>query len=717
MHKILCLILIIFSFTGYSQSSGVATLDTSLNRQWTILAKDWRYQKGDNIEWAQPAFDDTSWPLMTSLNLNITDSKTINKRGEISWFRKRLKASSNLNDALVLNVYQTGASEIYLDGKLIHKLGVVSANPKEIIYYDPSQYLLSLPLQNKEQILAIRFVNDQEKFPVFLNYDGYLRLLVTTLGNANSKDAIKNAQIVSRKLIEKRYFITLGVSVFLCILFSSLFFFFSSEKVNGFFALSSFFLALFISFILVSLNTDGKPFLISFFWSIFSTIHVLLILYCVYKIYNKKFGIFYWIIFVVSFITIPFLFLFRADYVTPAIGVLVNLEIVRVIIYFRKKDKYGSFIFLLFIGINMLFWVAYLSNIFPFLNEYLPFAFMLTPISLAIYLGYAFGARSQSLRLKLLEIEQLSREKQFILSSQNETLEQQVLERTSALNQSLINLKSTQTQLIQSEKMASLGELTAGIAHEIQNPLNFVNNFSEVNTELIGELVEEVNKGNTDEVKAIANDIKENSEKIIHHGKRADAIVKGMLQHSRSNSGKKEPTDINALCDEYLRLSYYGLCTKDKSFHAKMKTDFDASIGNINIIPQDIAKVVLNILNNAFYAVNEKNKTTQTQKESVGYEPIVTMATRLLNSPSGGRGVEIKISDNGNGIPESVKDKIFQPFFTTKPSGKGTGLGLSLSYDIVKAHGGEIKVETEILDPGSSGNGNGTIFTILLPIS
>ncbi len=707
MHKILCLILIIFSFTGYSQSSGVATLDTSLNRQWTILAKDWRYQKGDNIEWAQPAFDDTSWPLMTSLNLNITDSKTINKRGEISWFRKRLKASSNLNDALVLNVYQTGASEIYLDGKLIHKLGVVSANPKEIIYYDPSQYLLSLPLQTKEQILAIRFVNDQEKFPVFLNYDGYLRLLVTTLNNANSKDAIKNAQIVSRKLIEKRYFITLGVSVFLCILFSSLFFFFSSEKVNGFFALSSFFLALFISFILVSLNTDGKPFLISFFWSIFSTIHVLLILYCVYKIYNKKFGIFYWIIFVVSFITIPFLFLFRADYVTPAIGVLVNLEIVRVIIYFRRKDKYGSFIFLLFIGINMLFWVAYLSNIFPFLNEYLPFAFMLTPISLAIYLGYAFGARSQSLRLKLLEIEQLSREKQFILSSQNETLEQQVLERTSALNQSLINLKSTQTQLIQSEKMASLGELTAGIAHEIQNPLNFVNNFSEVNRELIGELVEEVIKGNTDEVKAIAKDIKENSEKINNHGQRAAAIVKGMLQHSRSSSGVKEPTDINALCDEYLRLSYHGLRAKDKSFNATMKTDFDARIGNINIVPQDIAKVVLNVLNNAFYAVNEKNKTTLTQKESVGYEPIVTIATRLLNSPSGGRGVEIKISDNGNGIPESVKDKIFQPFITTKPTGQGTGLGLSLSYDIVKAHGGEIKVETK------EGEGSTFIITLL----
>jgi len=266
----------------------------------------------------------------------------------------------------------------------------------------------------------------------------------------------------------------------------------------------------------------------------------------------------------------------------------------------------------------------------------------------------------------------------------------------------LSNLKATQSQLIQVEKMASLGELTAGIAHEIQNPLNFVNNFSEVNTELIGELVEEVNKGNTDEVKAIAKDIKENSEKINHHGKRADAIVKGMLQHSRSSSGVKEPTDINALCDEYLRLSYHGLRAKDKNFNATIKTDFDNSIGKINIIPQDIGRVVLNLINNAFYVMDEKKKTG-----IAGYEPTVTIATRYIQPHLGGRAVEIKVSDNGGGIPQKVLDKIFQPFFTTKPTGQGTGLGLSLSYDIVKAHGGEIKVETE--------EGEGTTFTIILP--
>jgi len=269
----------------------------------------------------------------------------------------------------------------------------------------------------------------------------------------------------------------------------------------------------------------------------------------------------------------------------------------------------------------------------------------------------------------------------------------------------LSDLKSAQSQLIQSEKMASLGELTAGIAHEIQNPLNFVNNFSEVNKELIGEMKVEIEKGNYDEVKTIAKDIEDNEEKINHHGKRADAIVKGMLQHSRSNSGVKEPTNINALCDEYLRLSYHGLRAKDKSFNATMKTDFDASIGNINIIPQDIGRVILNLLTNAFYAVDEKMK-----QNIPGFEPTVIIRT-TQNPLSGGRGAEvvISVSDNGNGIPQKVLDKIFQPFFTTKPSGQGTGLGLSLSYDIVKAHGGELKVETK--------EGQGTEFIISLPVN
>jgi two-component system, NtrC family, sensor kinase len=264
-------------------------------------------------------------------------------------------------------------------------------------------------------------------------------------------------------------------------------------------------------------------------------------------------------------------------------------------------------------------------------------------------------------------------------------------------------LKATQAQLIQSEKMASLGELTAGIAHEIQNPLNFVNNFSEVNTELSDELEQEADKGNIDEVKTIAKNIKENSEKINHHGKRADAIVKGMLQHSRSSTGVKEPTDINALVDEYLRLAYHGFRAKDNSFNATIKTDFDKSIGNINIIPQDIGRVLLNLYNNAFYAVNERLKA-QSSTLNANYTPSVSVQTKRTGSQ-----ISITVSDNGNGIPQKVVDKIFQPFFTTKPTGQGTGLGLSLSYDIIKAHGGEIKVETN--------EGEGTEFIIQLALS
>ncbi|MRX63998.1 ATP-binding protein [Maribacter luteus] len=266
------------------------------------------------------------------------------------------------------------------------------------------------------------------------------------------------------------------------------------------------------------------------------------------------------------------------------------------------------------------------------------------------------------------------------------------------LEDTLYNLQTTQKQLIQAEKMASLGELTAGIAHEIQNPLNFVNNFSEVSNELIDEMNEELDKGDLEEARFIASDIKQNLEKINHHGKRADNIVKGMLQHSRSSSGKKEPTDINALADEYLRLAYHGLRAKDKSFNAELITDFDEHIGKVNMIPQDMGRVILNLITNAFYAVNEK------KQKDTDFKPIVSVSTKSL-----GNHISISVSDNGDGIPEKVKEKIFQPFFTTKPTGQGTGLGLSMSYDIVtKGHGGELQVETE--------ESEGTTFKINLRI-
>jgi len=286
------------------------------------------------------------------------------------------------------------------------------------------------------------------------------------------------------------------------------------------------------------------------------------------------------------------------------------------------------------------------------------------------------------------------------LKKENRLLEEKVTQRTKELGETISNLKSTQSQLIQSEKMASLGELTAGIAHEIQNPLNFVNNFSELNSELIDELKEELANGNVSEVEAIANDLLENEAKITHHGKRADAIVKGMLAHSRSGKGEKVPTDLNALADEYLKLSYHGLRARDKSFNADFKTDFDPNLPKADVVPQDIGRVLLNLINNAFQAC----------AESEVKKPLVTIKTKLK---ANGQQL-IAISDNGPGIPPDIKDKIFQPFFTTKPTGEGTGLGLSLSYDIVKAHGGELKLETTEGE-GLPASQAGTTFTIILP--
>jgi signal transduction histidine kinase len=351
--------------------------------------------------------------------------------------------------------------------------------------------------------------------------------------------------------------------------------------------------------------------------------------------------------------------------------------------------------------------------------------------SVSAYLAWDFSITSKELARKLREVKDLSeknvaieKEKQDILAAQNLELERKVQDRTAALNQSLNDLKSTQAQLIQSEKMASLGELTAGIAHEIQNPLNFVNNFSDLNKELIEELQEELKKGDVREAASIAENLKDNEEKINMHGRRADGIVKSMLQHSRSSSGQKETTDINKLVDEYTRLAYHGFRAKYKDFNVKLDINLDPTLSQTPVVAQDIGRVILNLLNNAFQAVQEKAKTA-----IADYQPTVSIKTLSAHTEPGIPGnkqtqseipnptsqiqnpksIAIAIQDNGPGIPDAIKDKIFQPFFTTKPTGQGTGLGLSLSYDIVKAHGGEIFLQAP--------SDEGTEFIIFIPNS
>jgi len=368
--------------------------------------------------------------------------------------------------------------------------------------------------------------------------------------------------------------------------------------------------------------------------------------------------------------------------------------IIMVVSFLRKKNKEAR----LFVIAALPFLISILMSFFIDFD----FIILIASIWTVGVLSWGMFARFKGLQIENARVAlEKEEERSRLIAQQNELLEVQVAQRTSELQQSLAELTQTQNQLIQSEKMASLGELTAGIAHEIQNPLNFVNNFSDVSIELLDEMEDELETGDIAEAKAIAADVKQNLEKIAHHGRRADGIVKGMLQHSRASGGQKEPTDINILADEYLRLAYHGLRAKDKSFNAELITSFGAGLPRVSVIPQDVGRVLLNLFTNAFYATQQKGR----QVTDGSYKPVLELITRQQ-----GNTVEIIVKDNGTGIPDAIKDKILQPFFTTKPTGEGTGLGLSLSYDIiVKGHGGTIDIE--------STEGVGSQFKIILPVT
>ncbi|MDG1277818.1 MAG: ATP-binding protein [Algoriphagus sp.] len=724
MKQFYALIFLLLPLTLFGQSEKVFVIsDTTFSEGWKNLTEDWRYQKGDDPAWASPDFDDASWSEVSAYNLNMPDGEhVLAERGEIVWFRKRIKADSSLTQTIVLNIRQLGASEIYLDGKLIHQLGKVSANQDEVIYNNPWRQILQLPLEKgKEQVLAVRYVNAQYKFPLYTNTNGDIGLSVSTLSHATSTDIVKNRRIAGFQQFDKNYHIALGIALLMFIIFISFFLVFPNEKINGYFAISNLFLSLFYAGVIWSNGYTGDQFWISFLIATCIVFSFSISLYCLYSIMEKTIDFGYKAVTFLGLIAIGCSFLYEPLILTTAWALLLLVAVIRIALKSWNKNRVASILFLSSSIIAIVFWaIIILTDIGLiqtdigitdfYIKDYVPFAQMLNSVVLAIYLGYAFGKRSQELRLNLDRVRKLSKEKESILYSQNETLEKKVKERTRELNQSLENLKSTQAQLIQSEKMASLGELTAGIAHEIQNPLNFVNNFSELNRELVGEAIEELGKGDIEETKSILKDLGENSEKIAHHGKRADAIVKGMLEHSRANKSEKSLTNLNALAEEFLKLSYHGLRAKDKSFNADFKLDLDPNLPKVNVVASDIGRVILNLVNNGFYAVNDKAKSTpQPSEGEEGYKPLVIIKTTAAKSPSGDLGVKISVQDNGPGIPDSIKEKIFQPFFTTKPTGSGTGLGLSLSYDFVKAHGGELKVESK--------GEEGAIFLITLPLS
>jgi signal transduction histidine kinase len=726
MIKYFFFLLVLLPLGLMGQSSGVQLLDKNLNEGWMLLDEGWKYQKGDDLHWAQPSYDDKQWELLPkNSNLNRIEGTSIAGDNEIAWFRKKVKVDSFFTESVIFSIEQTGASEIFLDGKLLYTFGVVSGNPATFLQKSAGNDIFLLPLESgKEQLLAVRYAAGSRDFPLYNNLSSQFSIRLTTVAVLNSPDLFRNNVLTLIPPGFVYFLINLGSTSLISILFFTLFLFFPKERLNGYFALSTFCMSFWIIINFNSISIESYHFWPNLFSRIFLWTGISLMLFCIYRIFERTIGFWFW--------TICFLFLLSmiASVVYPIdeLNVAVYFYLITIIVLSirsLKTNRTAALIFIYGMGLTLVyFFIGILLNALAIDSTTYDvygsgLSFMILPLSIAIYLGYSFSQRSKSLEVQLQEVKKLSTENTKILSEQKSTLEKEVSQRTKELNDSLENLKSTQSQLIQSEKMASLGELTAGIAHEIQNPLNFVNNFSEVSEELIDEMNEELDKGDIEEAKAISVDIKQNLEKINHHGKRADSIVKGMLAHSRSGKGEKTLTDLNALSEEYLKLSYHGLRARDKSFNADFKTDFDFNLLEIDVVPQDLGRVVLNLVTNAFYAVNEKAITAKTSGD-IAYKPLVSIATKKKNNS-----IEITVTDNGNGIPEQVLDKIFQPFFTTKPTGQGTGLGLSLSYDVVKAHGGVLRVESTVeegnLEAQVKGEGQparkaGTIFIIELPI-
>ncbi|MDN3657283.1 ATP-binding protein [Ferruginibacter paludis] len=675
------------------------------NNRYNDLPVDslWLFHPGNSL----PATDsnNTGWQLVNTELLLDSTNKRLEKLGN-GWYAKKITVPDQLRGKPVaLRMWQFGASEIFMDGKLIKRYGMVGSEMKnEKIYVPRTPVIIDLDNQFYHQLL-VHYSNFHAGNPGYANQHPGFRLLI-------SPPWVEPASVLANT---SSLPVSIGIIFIFCLYFFFVWIFYPKRLASliTMLLLLDFCVVLTSVYYLLSEN-EWAPLVrasntgaITSAWLNF---FVLLILYALY--YQGKMPRRTWLVIAGMLVCVAGVIFTHFSFLSVIATLLCYVEIVRMFMLGFKNKATGFGLLLTGFLIQQAGFFLIVLDVFHWFPVYTPEVLLIQlifpqlgiPLTYALHLAWEFRSANRDLRLKLIQVNQLSQksleqeqEKQQILAAQNETLEKQVGERTAALSQSLSELKSTQSQLIQSEKMASLGELTAGIAHEIQNPLNFVNNFSEVNKEMIDELQTELKSGNVDEAINISNDIKANEEKINHHGKRADAIVKGMLQHSRQTTGTKEPTDINALCDEYLRLSYHGLRAKDKSFNTTMSTAFDEGIGKINIIPQDIGRVLLNLFNNAFYAVTEKKLVAD---ES--YHPSVLVQTKKANG-----GFTISISDNGNGIPKNIIDKIFQPFFTTKPTGQGTGLGLSLAYDIVKAHGGELKVETT--------EGNGSKFIIQLP--
>ncbi|HEY4197979.1 MAG TPA: ATP-binding protein [Mucilaginibacter sp.] len=707
MKKVYILILLVsISVSLFAQNEQVFNLNT-LSKKDTLLS-GWKFHAGDDQHWINPAFQDETWKPVDP-SVDISDFHELKNAG-VGWIRVHVSVDSSLaNQTLAFHINQYLASEIYLNGALIARYGKVSADPSKVEAYLPSKEPFVVKLATgKDNVIAVRIAYQRglpylsslfEKLSAFAIYINDYQAATTNFHEYSN--GIKNFVLV---------FALFGGMVLIVFFTYMVYFLFDrSKKIYLYYAL----FCLSICYITLPNEIFGVarygPLTIQM-WVVYAegscfVLGMIFLLLTVYTIFGYQRRIILGMLSAIGTTSVILMFFNGTSlffFNTSIMPLLFMFEGVHVCVWaLRRQKKDATYVLAGIVCFVLLIAISGLLDQGTILAQLLWGAGIVCfPLGMAFYLGIQSSVTNKQLATTLAEVQTLSEQKQQMLANQNEILENQVAERTAELNQSLIDLKSTQTQLVQREKMASLGELTAGIAHEIQNPLNFVNNFSEVSAELVDEMDEELDKGDVSEAKAIASDIKQNLEKIRHHGKRADAIVKGMLEHSRVGTGEKQPTDLNALADEFLKLSYHGLRAKNKSFNAEIITHFEVDLPKTNVVQQDIGRVLINLFNNAFYAVNQKIKSAGTN-----YKPIIEVSTSTKN----GR-IEIKVKDNGNGIPDAIKDKIMQPFFTTKPTGEGTGLGLSLSYDIVvKGHGGRIDVDTK--------EGEFTEFIVSLPLS
>ena len=682
---------------------------------WNYFPFDsiWMFHPGNDTSAKAGQGNQSSWQKINTEFLLDENGKAVNWQGT-GWFQKEFAVPFSWRGKVIsFRMGHFGASEIYLDGKQIARYGTVANNIQdEEIFIPRKPVSVQLDSQASHKI-DVRYSNQHASTPGYpITFTGF-RLLLSPPDNMEPQSEVGLVATIP---------ITVGILFVFGLFFLFVYFFEIKRLASLLTALLMFnFCAMFVVTYLGYTTQVWRPqvtdFVLGVLFNNWNLCLQVLVIYALY--YSGKMPGRTWVViaimgfFVVTSIT-PSLFMLAG-----IASLLIIFELFRMIISGVRHQKSGFWILLIGLLIQQISFLVFVEDvfgIFPIMTPMHKYLLMILPqmglpLPYALHLAWEFGAANRSLRTQLVQVNKLSettlkqeQEKQEILTQQKDKLENMVTDRTRELSRqkeelqnTLVNLESTQAQLIHSEKMASLGELTAGIAHEIQNPLNFMNNFSEVNKELIEEMKHELLTGNLSEATLIANNIQQNEDKINHHGKRADAIVKGMLQHSQSSTGKIEPTDLNALTDEYLRLAYHGYRAKEKSFNATLKTNYDESIGKINIIPQDLGRVLLNLFNNAFYAVMQRKKTI-----SESYEPAISVSTKLNNGMA-----EIRVVDNGNGIPKKLIDKIFQPFFTTKPTGQGTGLGLSLSYDIIKTQGGALRVESK--------EGEGAEFVVQVP--